>query len=222
MTGHAPEEIIQTSGDYDRMFEHLLGTQSFEFVPFDVVNMGFPDAVHDCDGWLITGSRHGVYENHPWIAPLERFIQDIHAAKLPLIGICFGHQIIAQALGGRVEKFSGGWAIGTQTYYYGDQTLTLQAWHQDQVITAPQDARVLGGNDFCTNAILAYGDHILTMQPHPEFDHHFIQGLMEYRAPGVVPDDQVSRARTDLSQHTDAPIAAQMMTKVFMKEQKAL
>ena len=67
----------------------------------------FPEGIHDADGWLITGSRHGAYEDHPWIPPLEEFIRDAYAAQVPLVGICFGHQIIAQAMGGKVEKYQG-------------------------------------------------------------------------------------------------------------------
>jgi len=115
-TGHSPAELLGDLGNYGQLFVKLLDGQGFTFEIFDVLNMQFPDGPTDCDGWLITGSRHGAYEDLPFIPPLEDLIRAVYATDRPLVGICFGHQIIAQALGGTVEKFAGGWAVGRQTY----------------------------------------------------------------------------------------------------------
>ena len=201
-TGHAPDELLGELGDYSDLFEKLLAGNDFDFVTYNVVDMEFPDAITDCDGWLITGSKHGAYEDHPFIPPLEQLIRDIHAADIPLVGICFGHQIIAQALGGKVEKFPGGWAVGRQTYDWGGRAISLNAWHQDQVTALPEGARPVACNDFCKNAALVYGDRIFTVQAHPEFDAAFIAGLARHRGPGVVPTDLLAEAHAAL----DAPI----------------
>src|SRR5690606_18764327 len=92
--GSAPERLAASRGDYDSRFRTLLGEEIFDFVTYDVENGIFPDSATAADAWVITGSRHGVYEDHPWIAPLERFIREIQAAGRPLLGICFGHQIV--------------------------------------------------------------------------------------------------------------------------------
>ena len=105
-TGLAPENLAPDLGDYPDMFAKLLDGNGFSFQTFRVVEGEFPARVTDCDGWLITGSLHGVYEDHPWIPLLERFIQDAFAARVPVVGICFGHQIVAQAMGGTVERFA--------------------------------------------------------------------------------------------------------------------
>lgn len=201
-TGHAPEALSGEMGDYPDMFERLLDGEGFTFRTWRVVDMQFPPDVHAADGWLLTGSRHGAYEDHPFIPPLEDFIRRAYAEAVPLVGICFGHQIIAQALGGKVEKFAGGWSVGPQSYDFEGEPLTLNAWHQDQVTVTPPGARVIATNPFCANAALAYDDRALTVQAHPEFKAPFLDGLMRTRGPGLVPDDRLRAAAARL----DAPL----------------
>lgn len=210
-TGHSPEELTQTLGNYDEMFKKLLAGNDFEFETFSVVDGEFPSGAEAADGWLITGSKHGAYEDYPWILPLENLIREVHSAGKPMIGVCFGHQIIAQALGGKVEKFAGGWSVGRTEYTLDGKPVALNAWHQDQVVELPENARVVGSSDFCANAMLAYGDSIWTVQAHPEFPSEFIDGLIKTRGKGVVPDDQLEAATATLPQPTDnADIAAHM------------
>lgn len=216
-TGHAPDNMPASMGDYDAFFHTLLRGHAFDFDTYAVVDNSFPKSANDADGWLITGSKHGAYEDHPWIPPLEDLIRDIAARNLPLIGVCFGHQIIAQALGGKVEKFSGGWAVGSTDYQIGDETFTMNAWHQDQVTELPKDARVLGSNAFCENAVLAYGDTILTIQPHPEFESNFIDALIRTRGRGVVPDALLEAASAQLDKPNDNGKIADKMAAFFKK-----
>ena len=196
-TGHAPDQLRPALGDYDALFRQLLAGQNFSFATYNVVDDVFPPGPAACDGWLITGSKHGAYEDHAWIPPLEELIRAINDAGRPLVGICFGHQIIAQALGGRVEKFAGGWIVGRQTYDWQGEALPLNAWHQDQVVELPPGAEVLAENDTCAHAALRIGAEILALQAHPEFDHDMIAGLIEHRGDRV-PDDRLEAARAGL------------------------
>ena len=214
-TGHAPDALQEFAGDYKDMFAKFLVDGGFAFETFDVVDMQFPDGPDTCDGWLITGSKHGAYEDHAFIRPLEDLIRAIYAADKPMVGVCFGHQIIAQALGGKVEKFKDGWAVGRQTYDWQGETISLNAWHQDQVTACPPDAKPLAGNDFCENAALIYGQKAFTVQPHPEFGSDIVDGLATHRGKGVVPDPLLDEARANLDKDNHNKNLASMVTKFF-------
>ncbi len=188
--GRAPEEIIDRHGDYTDMFRRLLGCSTFTYATWVVLDSQLPESVNDADGWLITGSRHGVYEDHPWIAPLEDFIRDVYAARVPIAGICFGHQIMAQALGGKAEKFNGGWSVGYVPYNLdeSEEALGVLAFHQDQVTELPPEATRTGSTPFCENAFIAYRGAAMSMQPHPEFSDEFMRDLIAARG-DILPDD---------------------------------
>ena len=213
--GQSPEILRGDLGDYDSMFERLLAGRGFDFSSYHVEEMEFPEDIHAADGWLLTGSRHGAYEDHPFIPPLEDFIRKAYAEHVPMVGICFGHQIIAQALGGKVEKFNGGWSVGAQDYDFGDEKLTLNAWHQDQVVTRPDGAEVAATSGFCENAALIYPGRAFTVQAHPEFSDGFVQGLMDTRARGIVPDALLDVANARMGGKRDNDVLASRIAAFF-------
>lgn len=214
-TGHVPDQMQAKAPELADLFETLLSDQGFRFARWSVVDMDFPTDVRQADGWLLTGSKHGVYEDHPFLPPLEQFIRDAVAADVPLVGVCFGHQIIAQAMGGRVEKYAKGWAVGRTEYDWEGETLALNAWHQDQVVTRPPGAKPLASNAFCENAALVYDRHAFSVQAHPEFESDWIEGLMAHRGPGVVPDTQLDQARSGLPVANDNARLAAMISRFF-------
>lgn len=207
--GRAPDEMLDRYPDYNQAFVDLLGESAFDYQHWAVLDNEFPDSIESADAWLITGSRHGAYEEHVWIPPLEDFIRAIYQQGAPMVGICFGHQIIAQALGGKVEKFSGGWSVGRVNYaldkdVFGqdgkhDPHTALLAFHQDQVIEKPADAITVGSTDFCEHAALLYQNNVLTLQPHPEFTSDFVEGLLDARGK-ILPAEIQQSARHSLHQ----------------------
>ena len=203
--GHSPPELAEKFGNYDEFFKRLLAGNSFEFSSYLVVDGVFPADIQEADGWLISGSKFGVYEAHEWIARLEDFLRAAFAAGKPMVGICFGHQILAQALGGKVEKFEGGWSAGVESYQLDgySEDVTLLSWHQDQIIERPTQARVVGRSAFCQYAALAYGDQAYTIQPHPEFEADFVAELIEARRE-VLPPEIAQKAVNSLARKTSS------------------
>jgi GMP synthase-like glutamine amidotransferase len=218
-TGESPDALRADMGDYPDFFETLLAGRGLTFRRWAVLRNDFPASVQDCDGWLITGSRFGAYEDHPWIPPLEDFIRTAYAQHVPVVGICFGHQIIAQAMGGKVEKYQGGWSVGPTEYDFGDRTYTLNAWHQDQVTRKPEAAEVIASTDFCENAALLYDDRMFTVQPHPEFRKEFVEGLIKFRGPGLVPDPVLKAATDRIDTPLDSPSMADRIATFFLTHQ---
>jgi GMP synthase (glutamine-hydrolysing) len=206
--GRSPDNLQAEHGDYDAFFRRFLDGNDFEFETFPVLDGVFPDGVEDADGWLVTGSRFGAYEDHDWIPPLEAFLRESYAREIPIVGICFGHQILAQALGGKVEKYSGGWSFPAG--------IKLIAWHQDQVTELPADARVVGSSEFCRFAALAYGDRAYTIQPHPEFNDDFAFGLIEARR-AILPEGVADRAEASLGVETSSDEIAQHIAAFFKR-----
>lgn len=211
ITGHLPAELVDDYGDYGNLFADLLGVDRFHYQRYFVVDGQLPSDPKAADGWLITGSRHGVYEDHDWIAPLEAFIRHARDADVPTVGICFGHQIMAQALGGVVRKFDGGWAAGVTDYDRSDldQRHKLLAWHQDQVIEPPSDGTVVSGNEFCANAALRYADWGLSFQAHPEFTPTFFARLVALRG-DLLPGSMRARATVIDGELNTADVAAEI------------
>lgn len=198
--GHFPIVDGFPRKTYTDLYSDWLAGRGLTFKTWSVVDMEFPSSVNDAEGWLISGSKYGAYDDTPFIPRLEDFVRESYGAGVPMVGICFGHQIMAQALGGTVEKFDKGWSVGRTEYTFGGQEVPLNAWHQDQVITPPAEATTTASTDFCAHAALSYKGRAMSVQPHPEFNADEVALLLEARAPGVVPPELIAIAAKDQGQ----------------------
>jgi GMP synthase-like glutamine amidotransferase len=198
----APPRSLAGFGTYPEMFRSLLGEAAYDYSVFAVDEGQLPAAPEACDAYLITGSACGAYDPIPWIADLKAFL---NAAKgrAALVGVCFGHQVMAEAFGGRVVKSPKGWGIGEQTYRvlrrepWMDEAseIRLPGTHQDQVVEPPPSTEVVAGSDFTPIGALAWRDQpAISIQLHPEFEPAYAIALIENRRGSRFTDEEAHRA----------------------------
>ncbi len=231
-TGEVHPDLKARHGDYPAMFAARLGAADpgFEFAVVRVVSGEMPASPDQADAWLVTGSRHGVYDDLPWIAPLAAFLRDCVARGVPVVGVCFGHQLLAEALGGRAVKSERGWALGVQDYEVMARPawmaelpdrFAVNAFHQDQVVALPGSATVLARSAQCDYAALAYGNpehpDAISIQPHPEYDAAFMDDLIVLRSGAVFPEDAAAPARASLTRAVQSDIWIRMIA-AFLRE----
>jgi GMP synthase-like glutamine amidotransferase len=214
-TGLVSAKNRELHGSYPQMFEQMIGAADAT-VTFETVSIAAGEPLPDVEGLeaiLITGSPAGVYDPLDWIAPLEDFVRTAHDNQVPMVGVCFGHQLIAQALGGTVRKSEKGWGLGRHVYDVAPDNgviegmrIALAASHQDQVITPPAGANTILSSDFTPHAGLLYaGGTTLSVQPHPEFSVGFALACCEMaHAKGHAPDSLVAAAKASLAEPLDS------------------
>jgi GMP synthase-like glutamine amidotransferase len=227
--GQAPGRLLELYPRYPDMFVSLLSgvdeTLTFETVA--LVDGAAPPEPSACEAVVITGSPAGVYDLTPWMEPLRTFIRGAATAKTPMIGVCFGHQVIADALGGDVRKSHKGWGVGRHTY----DILTREPWmtdagsvfslgvsHQDQVIAPPAGARTLARSTHTDHAMLVYDNApIMSLQGHPEFTDGFLSALYGARRGKTLSDDLADQAIESLGAADDNALVADWMVR-FLRQ----
>lgn len=221
--GRPPERVVANHGAYPEIFTRLLEPHGFTFQTWNAEALELPKSPHECDGWLVPGSPHGVYEDHAFLPPLESFLRRVYDAGVPMVGICFGHQLIAKALGGRVEKFQGGWCVGRQVYAFDTLgELALNAWHQDQVVEAPADAETVATSMFCHHAALKYGNRAWTIQSHPEYSPGILCDMIAARrGTSAIPASQLDTAEMQLTSPLDTGRIVEEIADFFQKRNQS-
>lgn len=226
-TGHVPEQLRGRFRPYPEMFGTMLARHgadlSTQTVPL-LDGAPLPDP-SQLEAVLITGSPAGVYDNFPWMSPLRDFVRRAHACRTKMVGICFGHQIIADALGGDVRKSEKGWGLGRHVYEVvpdsphfvpNVKTLAIACSHQDQVIDPPPSAKVILRSEFAPNAGLSYaGGGILSFQPHPEFEDDYSTALIELRR-GKVSEDVIETAHQSMKTRSESAVLSQAISRFLL------
>lgn len=223
------DDLQPAYGNYQHMFEAALR----QVLPdcglrvYRALDGELPQSTEECDAWLITGSRFGVNDGLPWIDALCELVRTLWAQQRPLVGVCFGHQLMARALGGTVVKSEKGWGMGVSF----NQVIERKSWmqpfqehldllvsHQDQVAILPPQAEVLASSEFCPYYLIQYGDCFLSVQGHPEFCAGYCQALMEMRQTILPP----ARLRAGLASLSAEPDSQLMMRWIVQFMQAAV
>ena len=221
------ESLSPEFGEYPDMFTKLLSEtdDNLNLITYDVEHQEYPRDINDVDAYLITGSKYSVYDNEPWIIALTEFVRELHRAHKKLIGICFGHQMVAHALGGRVEKAGKGWGLGvsestltsSDSWHTSDNRFNLLMSHQDQVMEPPGNALVIATTKFCPILACQLENHILTFQGHPEFSKSYYHALMEVRRE-ILGEELYSKALEGAKKSIDNDKVARWIVNFLRKE----
>ena len=210
--GEVPDTLSAQFPDYNEMIEIGLkrADHNIHCITFRVLDGEIPHPAA-CDAWITTGSRFSVNDPNEWTEKFSEFVSDTHKLKIPFVGICYGMQMMAKALGGTVEYAEKGWGVGvaTSTVYEKapwmanhKEAANLVVSHQEQVTELPAEAVLLAGSDFCPNGIFQVGSSMLGIQGHPEFTTDYSRALMDARR-NIIPAEAVEAGMDSLSKRAD-------------------
>ena len=217
-------EVAPLYTSYGAMFERLLRGAGAEgtFEIFNTTLGHYPASFDDFDAVLLTGSQADAFSQEPWVLALRALVEQLLQARKTLIGICFGHQLIALCLGARVGRAPQGWGVGRLTYQWhapelaaGRTELSLLASHQDQVFDLPPGAKLLASSEFCPVAAFSVDQHVFCVQPHPEFVEDYNAYLLGKRRE-VLGETVCNTGISGLALDHDGLVVARVM-RAFME-----
>jgi GMP synthase-like glutamine amidotransferase len=221
---HLDDDVAAQVGDYTELYPAIFGPAGVELTVYEATRGELPDDLDGHDGWIVSGSRRSTYEDEPWIHQLEDLVRRIAAQRRRLVGICFGHQMTAQALGGLVEPAAVGWGVGAKSFEVVaappwmeplDSFATLMS-HRDQVTRLPDGAELVATSGYCPVGAYRIDDHVFCVQGHPEFVPELSRILMEKRR-SAIGDEVVDAALPSLDGPIDGARVVAWMAEFFRR-----
>ena len=224
VVGHIDAGSLHVGGDYAELYRDILGPHDIEIVPYRCDEGQMPGSINEQDGWICSPSRLSVYDDVAWLRDVEEMLREMIRTETPFVGICFGHQLLAQALGGTVRKAKVGWGIGAKEYTVripqpwmqpARDVIHLAASHQDQVIELPDGVELWANSDYCPNGGMLVGERAWTLQVHPEFSPALADSLLATRI-ALFGEDEVRAARATLNATSlDQDLVARWISAFF-------
>lgn len=222
-----PERYRHLGGTYHDMFTRLLAPHlpGAQFAWYDVLQGELPASPDACDAYVCTGSRYSVYDDRDWIAGLKGYVRALSEARRPFVGICFGHQVLAEALGGAVAKAEQGWGVGilpmavtkTEPWMAPPKTeAKLQYMHGDQVQKLPPESVVLAEAPHCPVAMFRVGETMLGIEGHPEFPASYVEALLRERKMRIG-EETTEKALASLAQTADDDVVARWIANFIRR-----
>ncbi|PSS02781.1 Gamma-glutamyl peptidase [Actinidia chinensis var. chinensis] len=180
-------------GGYFGVFVGMLAEDGEEWDVYRVAAGEFPDddAIGGYEGFVITGSCSDAHANDLWICRLLNLLKRLDSMKKKVLGICFGHQMLGRALGGKVGRAITGWDIGIRTVHFSPSSSKLFAslkmpkmlsvieCHQDEVWELPPKVEVVAWSNKAGIEMFRYGDHVMGIQGHPEYTKDILLHLVD-------------------------------------------
>jgi GMP synthase-like glutamine amidotransferase len=226
---HVSPELREAARDrdYDDMYGEMMraAEPSIRTRTYDVVGGEIPPAPNVCDAWIVTGARYDAYRDEPWIVALRKFIASVLEHQSRLVGVCFGHQAVAHALGGKAEN-TGTWKAGPQVLHVEDTpwfeggSVRVNAMHQDVASAIPPGARTIATGDTAEHPMFLIGDNILCIQDHPEYDAAYISALVETRRPRMGDEITDAALATIEDQAVDNAIVGRWLTDFLLDRRR--
>lgn len=220
---HVSPDLIAVSGDYDDMFHRLFSPYpGVELVAYDSVIGETPSSPSECDAWITTGSRHSVNDDAQWVRDLEDFVRTIESSRRPFVGICFGHQLLAKALGGEVASAETGWSVGVKEIrvrpgveFIPSSVSSLRMFNsnREQVVSTPDGADVIAWSEPCPVSMMTLGDFMLGIQGHPEIDMDYGRALITSRRGKAVPQEVADEGLSSLDQGSDSAVVSDLILR---------
>jgi GMP synthase-like glutamine amidotransferase len=219
---HLDDDVAAQVGDYTELFPDVFGPVGLDLVTYEATRGELPADTSECDGWIVSGSRRSVYEDEPWIHELESFVRRVVADRRRLLGVCFGHQLTAQALGGAVAAAEVGWGVGVRRFQVVDPApwmdpvdgYTILMSHRDQVTRVPPGAQVIATAEYCPVGAYRIEDHVFCVQGHPEWVPELSSLLMQRRR-DVIGEDVVEQGLASLEVPVDREPMARWVASFF-------